>query len=93
MESPPINSFTMVFACIKAYIPPIYIHLFKSEESENGIENINNNIIETMIWRKSREKIFFNQELKNQLVLEKIKDKNAKGVRRIKTLIRIYLKE
>ena len=49
--------------------------------------------METIICIKSKEKIFLNQDLKNQEVESKINAKIAKGVSNIKILTIIYLKE
>lgn len=51
------------------------------------MENKINKIIATIIWIKSKEKIFLIHILKNQDVEFKQRDRIAKGERRIKTLI------
>ena len=93
METPPIKSRTKEFALIKPYIPPTYINLLNKSVLEKSTENIKSKIRETMIWIKRRENKFFSHALKNQLVLESIKDKNANGVINTNTFINIYLKE
>ena len=60
---------------------------------EKSTENIKSKIIDTIIWIKRRENKFLIQALKNQLVLERVKDKNAKGVISTKTFTKTYLRE
>ena len=60
---------------------------------EKSIENNIRRTNETIFWINSREKILRSQDLKNQEVLFKHKDKIAKGDIKIKTFIIIYLKE
>ena len=93
VEIPPINSLTNELALIKAYIPPMYINFISKLSEVKFIENKINKTIDTITWINSKENKFLNQVLKNQLVEFKDKDKIAKGERRAKTLIIIYLKE
>lgn len=69
------------------------MNLLNKSPLEKSTENIRSKIIDTIIWRKSKENRFLNHALKNQLVLERIRDKKAKGVIKMKTFIKIYLRE
>ena len=93
MESPPINSRTKEFALIKAYIPPKYKILDHMLPLEKSIENRISNIIDTKICKASKEKKILNQDLKNQDVEFRLKDRNAKGAIKTNTFIIIYRKE
>ena len=69
------------------------MNLLNKSVFEKLTENMSNKMIDTIIWMNKRENKFLSQALKNQLVLERIKDKKAKGVISTKTLIKIYLRE
>ena len=69
------------------------MNLLNKLVEEKSIENKTNKTKETIIWINNKEKIFLNQDLKNQLVEEMLKERNAKGERSIKTFSITYLKE
>ena len=72
---------------------PMYRNFTINPSEEKSIENKINKTIDTIICINKSENKFLNQALQNQLLEFKHKDKIAKGVRRAKTFIIIYLKE
>ena len=56
------------------------------------MENKINKTKETITWINNKEKIFLNQDLKNQLVEEILKERKAKGEISINTFNITYLK-
>ena len=69
------------------------MNLLNKSAPEKSTENISSKIIETIIWINKRENKFLSHALKNQFVLERIRDRKAKGVIKTKTFTKIYLKE
>ena len=62
-------------------------------ELEKSKENNIRRTRETIIWINIKEHIFFNQDLKNQEVDSKVRDRKENGAKSTNILIRMYLKE
>jgi len=92
-ERLPIKSFKNEFAFTKVKIIPNWINWLIIVFSCEVIAKYTTKIREIRIWRKSIERKFLSQDLKNQLDLLLISEIIAKGEIKIKTLIITYLIE
>ena len=62
-------------------------------ELEKSKENNIRRTRETIIWINIKENIFFSQDLKNQEVDSKVRDRKENGAKSTNILIIMYLKE